>query len=65
MIEDVNKFNILTNDVEKQERLNLCNSCVENKKFNSGNLCYLCACPIEYVISYKFKICPLKKWSIE
>lgn len=23
-----------------------------------------CVCPIEYVITYKFKVCPLVKWNV-
>lgn len=65
MIEDVNKFNILTTESEKQQRLALCNSCEKNIELQSGKLCNACACPIDYVITYKFKNCPLNKWSIE
>lgn len=66
MIENVENFNILTDDDEKQFRLNLCNTCVENiETETSGKICNQCACPIEYVVTYKFKICPLEKWSVE
>lgn len=66
MIEDVNNFNVLTTDEEKKYRLDMCNSC-EMKRVDelNGNICDSCACPIEYVITYKFKICPLKKWDVE
>jgi hypothetical protein len=64
MIEDVSKFNILTNELEKQQRLGLCNSCENNIELRSGKLCNACACPIDYVITYKFKICPLEKWTV-
>ena len=63
MIEDVNNFNVLTNEKEKQKRLDLCNMCTENKDTPHGNICESCACPIDYVIKYKFKICPLEKWN--
>jgi hypothetical protein len=63
MIEDVNKFGILTSDKEKQDRLYLCNSCEKNIEFQNSRLCQECACPIEYVTTYKFKNCPLKKWT--
>lgn len=64
MIEDVNNFGIITTDEEKSVRLNLCDSC-EMMRTDSvtGNICDACACPIDYVITYKFKICPLNKWS--
>ena len=64
MIEDVNNFNVLTSDQEKQDRLLLCNSCEKNIEFQDSRLCNACACPIDYVVTYKFKICPLEKWSI-
>jgi len=64
MIEDVNNFNILTSDEEKQQRLLLCNSCEKNQNTDFGNICEGCVCPIEYVVTYKFKICPLKKWNV-
>lgn len=62
MIEDVNNFGILTTDAEKTDRLNLCNTCDMKKP---TNICDACACPIDYVITYKFKICPLDKWGVE
>lgn len=65
MIENVENFNILTNNQEKQTRLDLCNSCEKNIEFQDSRLCDACACPIDYVITYKFKICPLDKWGIE
>lgn len=64
MIEDLSKFNILTTESEKQQRLDSCNSCEKNIDLPSGKLCNACACPIEYVIAYKFKICPLEKWTV-
>jgi hypothetical protein len=65
MIEDVNKFGIITTDQEKSQRLSMCNSCEKNIEFQGSNLCIACACPIHYVITYKFKKCPVNKWSIE
>ena len=65
MIKDVENFNILTDASESNSRLSLCNACPENTSLDSGNICNACACPIEYVITYKFKICPLNKWSID
>lgn len=65
MIENVENFNVLTSDQEKQERIALCNSCEKNIDCQGSRLCDACACPIDYVIRYKFKICPLNKWSIE
>jgi len=66
MIEDPKNFDILTNENEKQVRLNTCNSC-EQKEFilQDSFICKACACPIEYVVTYKFKQCPLNKWSID
>ncbi len=64
MIEDVSNFNILTTDIEKNERLALCGSCEQNKEVGGSSLCMKCACPIEYVVTYKFKICPLNKWGV-
>jgi hypothetical protein len=65
MIEDVNNFGILTNEEEKNKRLELCNSCEKNIMIANNPTCDMCACPVDYVITYKFKICPLNKWSIE
>jgi hypothetical protein len=64
MIEDVNNFGILTDDLEKSQRLALCNTCEKKMKNNEVETCDGCACPIEYVITYKFKHCPLNKWNI-
>jgi len=65
MIEDPNNFGILTTDDEKTVRLNLCNSCTMRRIDNIfGDICDACACPIDYVTTYKFKICPLNKWEI-
>jgi|APFre7841882793_1041355.scaffolds.fasta_scaffold18109_1 hypothetical protein len=64
MIEDVSKFNVLTSELEKQQRMETCNSCENNIELHSGNLCNACACPINYVVAYKFKICPLEKWTV-
>ena len=64
MIEDVNNFNVLTSDSEKATRLNICKTCDQNQMIAEGELCMGCACPIDYVISYKFKRCPLGKWEI-
>lgn len=65
MIKDPNNFDILTDDNEKNSRLELCNTCEKNTSTNQGPICDACACPIDYVITYKFKICPLNKWSVE
>jgi hypothetical protein len=64
MIEDIKNFDILTTDSEKNERMSLCGVCVENKNINESPVCMQCACPIEYVVTYKFKACPLNKWLI-
>lgn len=65
MIEDPNNFGILTDDTEKDKRLSLCNSCKEKVSMDGVDTCNKCVCPINYVITYKFKICPLEKWSVE
>jgi hypothetical protein len=64
MIEDPNNFDILTSEEEKQIRQSLCDSCEKNQDTEFGHICESCACPIEYVTMYKFKICPLKKWDV-
>ncbi len=64
MIEDVSNFDITTTPDEKDKRLALCGSCEENKEVGERQLCMKCACPIDYVVTYKFKICPLNKWDI-
>lgn len=64
MIEDVNNFNILTTDSEKAIRMNTCETCDERKIISDSALCMKCACPIEYVVAYKFKECPMGKWEI-
>jgi len=64
MIEDVANFDVLTTDIEKNERSSICNSCDENKNVGESSLCMKCACPIEYVVTYKFKACPLNKWTV-
>ena len=63
MIEDPKNFGILTEETEKLSRQSLCNNCEEKNLVNDIDTCNKCACPIEYVITYKFKICPLEKWS--
>jgi hypothetical protein len=65
MIKDVENFGILTTEGEKQIRIDLCNSCEKNMLNNSVPTCDMCACPIEYVTTYKFKICPLNKWGVD
>jgi hypothetical protein len=65
MIEDVNNFNVLTSEQEKNKRLNLCNSCSSKTKIQDDEICQECACPITYVTTYKFKMCPLKKWTLD
>lgn len=62
MIEDVNNFNVLTSDSEKASRSNTCKMCDESKIIADRKLCMKCACPIDYVVTYKFKECPLGKW---
>jgi hypothetical protein len=62
MIEDVNNFDILTSEEEKNQRTSLCDSCEKKQLTEFGNICVGCACPIEYVVKYKFKNCPLDKW---
>ena len=62
MINDIKNFNIPTTDQEKQERLASCEVCPENTESPFGTICARCACPISYVISQKFKTCPLGKW---
>ncbi len=64
MIEDPNNFYVLTTEEEKQNRQLLCNSCKKRQDTESGQICNLCACPIEYVVTHKFKKCPLNKWEI-
>lgn len=64
MIEDPNNFDIQTSTEEKAKRISLCNSCEKLTMMNDIPTCDACACPIEYVINYKFKICPLNKWGI-
>ena len=64
MIEDVNNFGILTNNEEKQFRLSTCNSCEHNAIINDNPTCMKCACPIEYIITYKFKSCPIGIWKV-
>lgn len=64
MIEDVNNFNVLTSDSEKVERINICQTCDQKQLVGESELCMECACPIDYVVSYKFKQCPLGKWEI-
>lgn len=64
MIEDPENFDILTDVIEKNIRQSLCDSCDKKQSTEFGDICICCACPIEYVISFKFKQCPLEKWSI-
>lgn len=64
MINDIQNFNIMTTNHDRQIRLNLCNDCSENKKINDIAVCFACACPIEYVTTQKYKECPLHKWTI-
>lgn len=64
MIKDVENFDVITNAKERQSRLSLCNACEKQIIMLGAPTCDQCACPIEYVISYKFKICPLEKWSV-
>lgn len=64
MIKDVENFDVITNDQERQTRLALCNACEKQTIRSGAPICDQCACPIEYVISYRFKICPLEKWNV-
>jgi hypothetical protein len=61
MIEDVKNFGIRVTAEEKAIRSALCDACEER----IDSTCSQCACPIEYVTEYKYKKCPLDKWSIE
>lgn len=64
MIEDVSKFNIPTSLEEEKERLSLCENCENKDNIDGIDVCSFCACPIkEYIIKYKFKLCPIGKWS--
>ena len=64
MIKDVANFNVLTDDIEKEKRLFLCNNCDKKTYIGPREICDACACPIDYVITYKFKICPMEKWEV-
>lgn len=64
MIEDINNFGIETSEEEKNLRQSLCNSCENNKTIANDNICMACACPISYVVLYKYKKCPIDKWTI-
>lgn len=64
MIENPNNFGILSSEEEKQMRQSLCDKCDKNHLTDFGNICDSCACPIDYVVMYKFKICPLNKWGV-
>lgn len=64
MIKDVENFGIVTSPEEKTARLALCESCEKLTAVMDTKTCDACACPIEYVIVYKFKICPLGKWEV-
>jgi hypothetical protein len=64
MIEDVNNFGILTSDEEKAARQQLCDACSLNELVSDNQTCQKCACPITYVVKYRFKICPMDKWAI-
>lgn len=64
MIDNPENFEVLTSDSEKVNRFALCNSCEKITTMDSISTCDACACPIDYVITYKFKICPLNKWGI-
>lgn len=65
MILDPNKFNIPTSAEEKTQREELCYSCAEYTMMNQVPTCNKCACPIGYVVSQKYKKCPLEKWTVE
>jgi hypothetical protein len=60
MIEDVKNFGIKTSAEEKANRIALCNACEERR----DSTCNQCACPIDYVIEYAYKKCPLDKWTV-
>lgn len=64
MIEDVNNFGVLTSEDEKKFRSDTCSSCEKLTMIENIPTCDACACPISYVIQYKFKICPLLKWNV-
>lgn len=59
---DMELRSIQTTAAEKQKRSALCGACPENK-MNVAPTCNKCACPIEFVINYNFKMCPMGKWS--
>ena len=62
MIEDIDNFGILTSDEEKKSRTSLCANCPEQQSIDKVATCMKCACPIEYVITYRFKMCPIGNW---
>lgn len=64
MIENPDNFDILTSVEEKNLRQSLCDSCDQKQVTEFGDICNKCACPIEYVVTYKFKKCPLDKWEL-
>ena len=63
MIKDVEKFNVRTTIDEEQQRVVICSNCPKNIIVNNEYICELCACPMSYIISQKYKECPLGKWS--
>jgi hypothetical protein len=52
-----------TTEEERQIRLNFCNLCEDNLLIDKiYQTCNLCACPIEFVIRFKFKECLKGNW---
>lgn len=64
MITDLEKFNIRTGIDEEQQRVIICTSCPKNSFINNEHICTMCACPISYIITQKYKNCPLGNWKV-
>jgi hypothetical protein len=62
MTTDMELRSIQTTDTVKRNRSALCEACPENK-MNVVPTCDKCACPIEYVVNYNFKMCPIGRWT--
>ena len=61
-LEDLSYREIQTTIEEKNRRKSFCDGCDSVVYHDDVATCKECACPIEFIISFDFKTCPIGKW---
>jgi hypothetical protein len=54
---------LLTTDEERTLRINLCKVCENKTVLNTRQVCGKCLCDLELLHFYRFKNCPINKWT--